>query len=94
MPSVTAITAHAQVQYESPYSIVSSSSPIPVRFRLPPDLESILKMAANRGEVDSAHVAAMLNCNDRTARTKLRRVADQGLLTRRGNTKGTTYVLG
>jgi predicted HTH transcriptional regulator len=60
---------------------------------LAPDLESILRLTASRGEVDSARVAAMLACNDRTARSKLRRLVDHGLLVKRGRTKGVTYVL-
>jgi len=60
---------------------------------LPGDLEAILQLAARCGEIDSKNVAEDLGCTDRTARTKLRMLTDQGLLIRRGNTKGTSYVL-
>ena len=60
---------------------------------LPTDLETILKLAANRGEVDSSLVATILACTDRTARTKLQKLVEQRLLVKRGNTKGTVYTL-
>ena len=60
---------------------------------LPAGIEAVLVLAANRGDVDSSAVAEALACTDRTARTKLRKLVDQGLLAKRGNTRGATYVL-
>jgi len=60
---------------------------------LPRDLEKVLQLAAKRGEIDSKGVAEALGCTDRTARTKLRKLTDQGMLDRRGHTKGTSYIL-
>lgn len=57
------------------------------------DLELILQAAAERGHVDSRSVAATLGCTDRAARMKLRKLVDRGLLLKRGNTRGATYIV-